>query len=264
MPTVDLVYDADCPNIATARANLLHAFSRVGITPSWSEHVIGDPSAPGRVRGYGSPTILVDGRDVAGLAPAAELCCRVYAGPTGFSGAPGTEQIAQALSRSAKQAASRTARSGWRSSLAAVPGVGFALLPKVACPDGPGEFRADYKTSSEFFTLMTGAKEGLSPHGIQQTWYSSNIKELIEQESFTAPEGTVAIKEFDMDKDGALDGLAVMIKRAPGFDADNGDWYYDMRSLDGQVMPSRVPAQIPCASVAIRAMQRLITLEPPR
>jgi hypothetical protein len=114
-----------------------------------------------------------------------------------------------------------------------------------AAPDGPGEFRADYKTSSEFFTLMTEAKEGLSPHGIQQTWYSSNIKELIEQESFTAPEGTVAIKEFDMDKDGALDGLAVMIKRAPGFDAENGDWYYDIRSLDGQVMPEPSPGANP-------------------
>jgi hypothetical protein len=57
------------------------------------------------VRGCGSPTILVDGRDVAGLAPAAEVCCRVYAGPNGFSGAPGIEQIAEALSRSANNVA---------------------------------------------------------------------------------------------------------------------------------------------------------------
>src|SRR5690606_17166541 len=89
--------------VAVARANLMRAFARAGMIASWSEHRIGDPSAPSHVRGYGSPTILVDGRDVAGLEPMAEACCRIYSGPNGSSGAPSVEQISEALSRSAKE-----------------------------------------------------------------------------------------------------------------------------------------------------------------
>lgn len=131
MPTVDLVYDIDCPNAALTRTNLMRAFSLAGIQPKWSEHRVGDPSAPERTRGYGSPTVLVDGRDVAGLQPSAEVCCRIYAAATGSTQAPKVEQIAEALSVSAKWA---NGNGAWRSSLATVPGIGLALLPKVACP----------------------------------------------------------------------------------------------------------------------------------
>jgi mercuric ion transport protein len=102
MPTVDLVYDAECPNISVARTNLMRAFSLAGIQPKWSEYRIGDPNAPERTRGYGSPTVLVDGRDVAGLEPSAEVCCRIYTAATGSIQAPSAEQIAEALSMSAK------------------------------------------------------------------------------------------------------------------------------------------------------------------
>lgn len=135
MATVDLVYDADCPNISAARVNLMRAFSLAGLQPKWSEHRIGDPSAPKRTRGYGSPTVLVDGRDVAGLEPSAEVCCRIYTAATGSTQAPAVEQIAEAMSVSAKRATTRTSgNGGWRSSLAMVPGIGLAFLPKVACP----------------------------------------------------------------------------------------------------------------------------------
>ena len=104
MANVDLVYDADCPNISVARANLVRAFSLAGILPKWSEHRIGDPSAPERTRGYGSPTVLVDGRDVAGIEPSVEVCCRIYSGVPGSAQAPSVEQIAEAISLSAKRA----------------------------------------------------------------------------------------------------------------------------------------------------------------
>lgn len=135
MPVVDLVYDVDCPNVAAARANLLRAFSHAGLQPKWSEHRIGDPSAPERTRGYGSPTVLVDGRDVAGLEPAAEICCRIYTTATGSTQAPSVEQIAEAMATTTKGSTTRTSgNEGWRSSLAMVPGIGVAFLPKVACP----------------------------------------------------------------------------------------------------------------------------------
>jgi len=96
MPRVDLVYDPECPNVAAARANLTRAFHRAGLTPSWTEHQIGSPDVPDRVRGFGSPTILVDGVDVAGLRPGSEHCCRVYESRR----APDEDMIARALERS--------------------------------------------------------------------------------------------------------------------------------------------------------------------
>jgi len=93
MATVDLVYASDCPNVSLARANLLAAFARAGVEPTWTEHRVGDARAPARTRGYGSPTILVDGRDVAGQPPSAESSCRIYQGAAGPVHAPTVEHI---------------------------------------------------------------------------------------------------------------------------------------------------------------------------
>lgn len=95
MPEVELVYDADCPNPANARAQLLRAFSKAGIEARWREWRADDIEAPPHVRGYGSPTVLVDGRDVAGAAPIEGMRgCRVYAGTgDGPRGAPPVEII---------------------------------------------------------------------------------------------------------------------------------------------------------------------------
>ena len=134
MVTVDLVYAADCPNVSLARANLLLAFAQTGVKPKWSEHRIGDPEAPAHTRGYGSPTILVDRRDVAGLPPSADACCRIYEGAAGWVHAPAAEQIAAALTSAGQATTSLSAGAGWRSSLATLPGIGLAFLPKIACP----------------------------------------------------------------------------------------------------------------------------------
>lgn len=134
MPTVDFVYDKDCPNVKAARANLMRAFSRAGLSARWREHQIGSPDAPAHVRGFGSPTILVDGVDVGGLAAGAEDCCRVYEG----GGAPDVRLIAEALVRFGHSRAPAeqppTPRSRWRSTAAVLPGIGIALMPKVVCP----------------------------------------------------------------------------------------------------------------------------------
>lgn len=108
--------------------------------------------------------------------------------------------------------------------------------PPAATP-GPGDFKADYKTSSLFFTNMKAAVKGTSPHGTVRIWYSSNMKDFLSEDSFSSPEGTTVIKEFDMMSDGKQTGLAVMIKKPKGYDAANGDWYYDMRDMAGNVMP---------------------------
>ena len=107
MFTVELVYFADCPNAQNARAQLKRAFAEVGIPPQWKEWDRNDPSSPTYVRGYGSPTILVDGKDVVGTAESdSGASCRVYRHESGqLKGFPPLEPIVAALLR-AKQTGS--------------------------------------------------------------------------------------------------------------------------------------------------------------
>lgn len=99
-----------------------------------------------------------------------------------------------------------------------------------------GGFQADFKTATAYFTLMEGPEPGSSPHGTSWIFYSSNIKSIVGNTTFTVPQGTTSIKEFDMGDDGTVDGFAVMVKREKGYDAANGDWYYEMRDTSGNVM----------------------------
>lgn len=127
---VELLYDGDCPNVGQARAALLRAFATAAFAPHWQEWRLDDSSCPHRLRGLGSPTILVGGRDVSGYttSSAEASCCRVYFRQDGsLSGVPSVEQIADAL---------RHGGSGQRWSLAAIggPALGVTLLPKLVCP----------------------------------------------------------------------------------------------------------------------------------
>lgn len=134
-PRVELIYDEDCPNIAAARAALLRGMAEAGLPAAWTEWDRRAPESPPHARHYGSPTILVDGRDVAGAeaGPGADAC-RVYEHePGGLSGVPPVERIAAALRGTDAQASSRAGRS-WLRPLAALPGAGAALLPVGLCP----------------------------------------------------------------------------------------------------------------------------------
>ena len=94
---VELVYFSGCPNAAAARANLEAALSRAGVPRRWREWDLEDPATPRRASEYGSPTVLVDGRDVTGVgrdvAPGV-LSCR-------NEGPPTVAQISAALTRDA-------------------------------------------------------------------------------------------------------------------------------------------------------------------
>jgi mercuric ion transport protein len=139
MPGVELVYDADCPNVAGARAQLMRGFSKARVQAEWQEWNVTEPDTPSHVRGYGSPTILVDGRDVAGAVPAeGGACCRVYEHPgKGLRGLPSLEDIVGALREAngtERPAETRGDGGRWKASSATLPAVGMSLLPKVACP----------------------------------------------------------------------------------------------------------------------------------
>ncbi len=139
MTTVELIYDHDCPNVSKARAQLLRAIAEAGIEPGLSEWERADPAAADYVRGYGSPTILVNGKDVAGAEASEGIsCCRIYAGSdSDLQGVPSVQLIVAAL-RAADQQEAPPQRSGgiagWWSSLATLPGIGASLLPAGLCP----------------------------------------------------------------------------------------------------------------------------------
>jgi mercuric ion transport protein len=130
---VELIYDPDCPNVPDARSQLIRAFTQTGISARWREWERGSPDTPGYARAFGSPTILVDGKDIAGVVPNAETrACRVYGDERGnLSGAPSVGAICAALrdSSPAKPVISR-----WRAMAASFPAIGTALLPKLTCP----------------------------------------------------------------------------------------------------------------------------------
>lgn len=127
MPRVDLVFQRECPNVAPARAQLRRALSASGLPVQWREWDSEDSRCPPSLRGMGSPTILVDDRDVCDPSPGGGDCCRVYVDSNGaISGVPPLDAIEAALRRSVVQ--------GRRSIFATVPGVAISLLPILACP----------------------------------------------------------------------------------------------------------------------------------
>lgn len=136
MPRVELVYDADCPNVEAARSQLRLALAQAGQAPQWGEWERSDPAAPPYVRRYGSPTILVDGRDVAGGAPTDANCCRLYHGENGrLQGVPSAETIAAALRQAAPtDVAAPHASGGLLAWLALIPACTAAIVPNLACP----------------------------------------------------------------------------------------------------------------------------------
>jgi hypothetical protein len=99
-PEITLVYDADCPNVRAARAALREALEHSSLEPEWIEYERTAPGIPERFLRFGSPTILVDGEDVADdPAVAAAASCRVYEAARGLRGVPPVEAIVAAINR---------------------------------------------------------------------------------------------------------------------------------------------------------------------
>jgi len=128
--TIEFIFDTDCPNVTATRENLRAALRRAGIAARWTEWNRADTKAPAYVQGYGSPTVLIDGRDVAGIEPTDAPSCRIYSNASGKQrGELSVEMILKALHR--KSVNERTAGRG--SVIAALPAISVAMLPKLTC-----------------------------------------------------------------------------------------------------------------------------------
>lgn len=128
MVTVELLYFPGCPNTSATREQLRRAFEAIDASPSWTEIDITAEGAPAHARGYGSPTVLVDGEDVAGAAPGEGSSCRIYM-DNDVRGVPPLDVIIAAL-----RAAAPPQSPGNTATLAVIPGALLSVLPVVGCP----------------------------------------------------------------------------------------------------------------------------------
>lgn len=98
MKKIELIYDKECPNVARARLNIQTALVRAGLPLHWEEWDRNEPSSPSHVKYFGSPAVLVDGRDVAGADETEGNNCRVYqTDSNAVQGVPPVELIVAAL-----------------------------------------------------------------------------------------------------------------------------------------------------------------------
>ena len=99
---VDLIYERSCPNIERARMMIRAALLDVGAEVVWREWDRDDDTTPLPLRRYGSPTVLVNGRDVGcdenESAQSDAGSCRIYFDDCGCAcGAPSAQLIARAI-----------------------------------------------------------------------------------------------------------------------------------------------------------------------
>ena len=136
MTSVEFIYEKECPNVESTRSILLQAFSKLKIKPHWMEWEISDASAPDYVRRYGSPTILINGKDVSesenSLNPQQ---CRLYINSDNtMSGIPPLEKIMNAIQAATIENRYKYFLTSSGLNFAAIPAILFALLPKLICP----------------------------------------------------------------------------------------------------------------------------------
>lgn len=92
----------------------------------------------------------------------------------------------------------------------------------------------DYQKKWKLFPGTTAQMAGNSPHGAFISTYVNDLAlDAINMKRGTMPPGSVVLKEnFAPDK--TLAAVTLMYK-VPGFDPDNGDWYWLQRTADGTV-----------------------------
>lgn len=107
---IQLLHFEGCPNVDAARTALRDALAAEKLEAPVEEIDVERDDAPEWARGWGSPTILIEGKDVTGQERSSASSCRLYAG-----GAPSVETIRARIA---------AARNG-------SPGTGRVALPMV-------------------------------------------------------------------------------------------------------------------------------------
>lgn len=75
---IQLITSPGCPHATAARAALHQAMAATGIADRIEEVNTSSPYTPESLRGWGSPTVMVDGEDAGGQATPTGPSCRLY------------------------------------------------------------------------------------------------------------------------------------------------------------------------------------------
>ena len=129
---IELIFDNDCPNVDVAREQLQKALQVLELPAEWTERDRNSKDSPSYAKQYGSPTILVNQKDVAGAAPQEANCCRVYSEDGNpFAKAPSVEMIVKSIETATPSPkCSNLPKTGF----AAIPAIAISLLPIISCP----------------------------------------------------------------------------------------------------------------------------------
>ena len=121
---IQLLHFPGCPNVDAARGALHAAVAAEKVDDPIEEIDVEAAGAPAWARGWGSPTILIDGTDVAGQERSESSSCRLYAG-----GAPSVESIRARI----VAARPRTRATGKRVALPMIGAVTAAIAASACC-----------------------------------------------------------------------------------------------------------------------------------
>ncbi|MGE0325483.1 MAG: hypothetical protein AB7K71_40170 [Polyangiaceae bacterium] len=100
---VQLLRFEGCPNVSDARQRLREALEHSGLEPHWEEL---DLEQHPELQSFGSPTVLIDGRDVcpdASQRSTSTACCRVYL-ESDIRGVPELARLVEALRNATSKA----------------------------------------------------------------------------------------------------------------------------------------------------------------
>jgi hypothetical protein len=97
----EIFYIPNCPNLPTARRQVERLLAEHGVRCSIDEVEVGDRDAAERLGFVGSPTIRIDGEDVATPLPGARtaFACRTYEAEGRLSGIPPDGLVRVAIRR---------------------------------------------------------------------------------------------------------------------------------------------------------------------
>lgn len=95
---IDLLHIAECPSWTTCLKNIKHALIDLEDDSKVNLFLVDSLEKEELSMFHGSPTILVDGRDIFPVDDYdGALSCRVYSTPEGLRGMPSIDQIVEKL-----------------------------------------------------------------------------------------------------------------------------------------------------------------------
>ena len=140
---VQLLTFAGCPNAELARVRLHQVLGELGLPVVVEEIDVSSPTTPQTMRGWSSPTVLIDGEDLEGLTAGDCASCRLYPG-----GAPSVRVLRERLQRRRQPRSSRGALGG-------LPAMAATLFPAITCPACLGPFASVLTTLGIGFVAFT-------------------------------------------------------------------------------------------------------------